>query len=51
MLAVSSWYVLNDNFLTFYQIELGYFNAYGFAAHNTSADAFIHLGDYVRDLA
>ncbi|THH20670.1 hypothetical protein EW146_g707 [Bondarzewia mesenterica] len=24
----------------------GYFNAYGFAAHNTSADVFIHLGDY-----
>lgn len=26
----------------------GYFNAYGVAAHNTSADVFIHLGDYVR---
>ncbi|KAI8968680.1 PhoD-like phosphatase-domain-containing protein [Trametes punicea] len=24
----------------------GYFNAYGVAAHNTSADIFIHLGDY-----
>ncbi|KAI0332126.1 hypothetical protein GY45DRAFT_1247315 [Cubamyces sp. BRFM 1775] len=26
----------------------GYFNAYGVAAHNTSADIFVHLGDYVR---
>lgn len=25
----------------------GWFNAYGFAAHNTTADIFIHLGDYV----
>ncbi|KAH9901602.1 PhoD-like phosphatase-domain-containing protein [Cubamyces lactineus] len=25
----------------------GYFNAYGVAAHNTSADIFVHLGDYV----
>lgn len=25
----------------------GYFNAYGVAAHNTSADVFVHLGDYV----
>ncbi|KAH9050697.1 PhoD-like phosphatase-domain-containing protein [Lactarius hengduanensis] len=24
----------------------GYFNAYGFAAHNTSVDLFVHLGDY-----
>ncbi|KAF8893591.1 PhoD-like phosphatase-domain-containing protein [Infundibulicybe gibba] len=24
----------------------GWFNAYGVAAHNTSADIFIHLGDY-----
>ncbi|KAI9446383.1 PhoD-like phosphatase-domain-containing protein [Lactarius indigo] len=26
-----------------------YFNAYGFAAHNTSADIFIHLGDYIYE--
>ncbi|KAI0372865.1 hypothetical protein BV20DRAFT_990204 [Pilatotrama ljubarskyi] len=25
----------------------GYFNAYGVAAHNTSADIFVHLGDYM----
>ncbi|KAI0664598.1 PhoD-like phosphatase-domain-containing protein [Cubamyces menziesii] len=25
----------------------GYFNAYGVAAHNTSADIFVHLGDYL----
>ncbi|EPQ58357.1 hypothetical protein GLOTRDRAFT_37518, partial [Gloeophyllum trabeum ATCC 11539] len=27
----------------------GYFNAYGYAAHNTSADIFIHLGDYIYE--
>ena len=27
---------------------LGYFNAYGVAAHNTPADIFMHLGDYVN---
>lgn len=27
----------------------GYFNAYGVAAHNTSADVFVHLGDYVSE--
>lgn len=27
----------------------GYFNAYGFAAHNTSVDLFIHLGDYIYE--
>jgi alkaline phosphatase D len=26
---------------------LGYFNAYGVAAANASADIFVHLGDYV----
>ncbi|KAF9480100.1 PhoD-like protein [Pholiota conissans] len=26
-----------------------WFNAYGFAAHNTSADIFIHLGDYIYE--
>lgn len=26
---------------------IGYFNAYGVAAHNTSTDIFVHLGDYV----
>lgn len=25
----------------------GFFNAYAFASHNTSADVFVHLGDYV----
>jgi hypothetical protein len=29
----------------------GYFNAYDFAAHNTSADIFVHLGDYVRNIS
>ena len=27
----------------------GYFNAYGVAAHNTTADIFVHLGDYVSE--
>ncbi|KAI0780724.1 PhoD-like phosphatase-domain-containing protein [Trametes elegans] len=27
--------------------QSGYFNAYGVAAHNTSSDIFVHLGDYV----
>ena len=26
---------------------LGYFNAYGVAAHNVTPDIFVHLGDYV----
>ena len=30
------------------QWQAGWFNAYGVAAHNTSADIFVHLGDYVR---
>ena len=25
----------------------GYFNAYGVGTYNTSADFFVHLGDYV----
>jgi len=29
------------------QYQSGWFNAYGFAAHNTSADIFVHLGDYI----
>ncbi|KAI3610837.1 alkaline phosphatase [Moniliophthora roreri] len=29
------------------QYQAGYFNAYGFAAHNTTADIFVHLGDYL----
>ncbi|KAH9484338.1 Alkaline phosphatase D [Psilocybe cubensis] len=29
--------------------EQGWFNAYGFAAHNTTADIFIHLGDYIYE--
>ncbi|KAI1794562.1 PhoD-like phosphatase-domain-containing protein [Ganoderma leucocontextum] len=28
------------------QYQSGWFNAYGVAAHNTSADLFLHLGDY-----
>ncbi|KAJ8521657.1 hypothetical protein ONZ45_g1680 [Pleurotus djamor] len=31
------------------QFQTGYFNAYGFAAHNTSADLFVHLGDYIYE--
>ncbi|PIL24184.1 hypothetical protein GSI_13937 [Ganoderma sinense ZZ0214-1] len=27
----------------------GWFNAYGVAAHNTSADLFLHLGDYIYE--
>ncbi|KAI0664599.1 PhoD-like phosphatase-domain-containing protein [Cubamyces menziesii] len=27
----------------------GYFNAYGVATHNTSADIFVHLGDYIYE--
>ncbi|KAJ8516452.1 hypothetical protein ONZ45_g6227 [Pleurotus djamor] len=27
----------------------GYFNAYGVAAHNTSAELFVHLGDYIYE--
>ena len=27
--------------------SIGWFNAYSVAAHNTSADIFVHLGDYV----
>ncbi|KAF8879717.1 PhoD-like phosphatase-domain-containing protein [Infundibulicybe gibba] len=27
----------------------GWFNAYGVAAHNTSADIFVHLGDYIYE--
>ncbi|KAJ6496607.1 PhoD-like phosphatase-domain-containing protein [Mycena vitilis] len=28
------------------QFQTGYFNAYAVATHNTSADLFVHLGDY-----
>ncbi|KAF9457170.1 PhoD-like phosphatase-domain-containing protein [Collybia nuda] len=31
------------------QFQAGWFNAYGFAAHNTTADIFIHLGDYIYE--
>ncbi|KAI0797673.1 PhoD-like phosphatase-domain-containing protein [Abortiporus biennis] len=31
------------------QFQAGYFNAYGVAAHNTSADIFVHLGDYIYE--
>ncbi|KAF8868870.1 PhoD-like phosphatase-domain-containing protein [Infundibulicybe gibba] len=29
--------------------QAGWFNAYGVAAHNTTADVFIHLGDYMYE--
>ncbi|KAJ6630716.1 PhoD-like phosphatase-domain-containing protein [Mycena sp. CBHHK59/15] len=31
------------------QFQAGWFNAYGVAAHNTSAEIFIHLGDYIYE--
>ncbi|PPQ87973.1 hypothetical protein CVT25_001052 [Psilocybe cyanescens] len=31
------------------QYQAGWFNAYGFAAHNTTADIFVHLGDYIYE--
>ncbi|KAF9030778.1 PhoD-like phosphatase-domain-containing protein [Panaeolus papilionaceus] len=31
------------------QYQAGWFNAYGYAAHNTSADLFLHLGDYIYE--
>ncbi|KAG6919791.1 hypothetical protein DXG01_000291 [Tephrocybe rancida] len=31
------------------QYQAGWFNAYGVAAHNTSADVFVHLGDYIYE--
>ncbi|KAI0035945.1 PhoD-like phosphatase-domain-containing protein [Vararia minispora EC-137] len=31
------------------QYQAGWFNAYDFAAHNISADVFIHLGDYIYE--
>ncbi|KAI0709470.1 PhoD-like phosphatase-domain-containing protein [Earliella scabrosa] len=31
------------------QYQAGYFNAYGVAAHNTSAEIFVHLGDYIYE--
>ncbi|TFY78407.1 hypothetical protein EWM64_g5606 [Hericium alpestre] len=31
------------------QYQRGYFNAYGVGAHNTSADIFVHLGDYIYE--
>ncbi|KAJ7156048.1 PhoD-like phosphatase-domain-containing protein [Mycena crocata] len=31
------------------QFQTGWFNAYGFAAHNTSAEIFVHLGDYIYE--
>ncbi|KDR81547.1 hypothetical protein GALMADRAFT_239562 [Galerina marginata CBS 339.88] len=31
------------------QYQAGWFNAYGFAAHNTSAEIFVHLGDYIYE--
>lgn len=31
------------------QYQAGWFNAYGFAAHNITADIFVHLGDYIYE--
>ncbi|KAJ3843443.1 PhoD-like phosphatase-domain-containing protein [Lentinula raphanica] len=31
------------------QYQAGWFNAYGYAAHNTSAEIFLHLGDYIYE--
>ncbi|KAJ3574353.1 hypothetical protein NP233_g1821 [Leucocoprinus birnbaumii] len=31
------------------QFQAGWFNAYGFATHNTTADVFVHLGDYIYE--
>jgi len=31
------------------QFQTGWFNAYGVAAHNTSAELFVHLGDYIYE--
>ncbi|KAI0686724.1 PhoD-like phosphatase-domain-containing protein [Cytidiella melzeri] len=31
------------------QFQAGYFNAYGVATHNTSAEFFVHLGDYIYE--
>ncbi|KAJ7109301.1 PhoD-like phosphatase-domain-containing protein, partial [Mycena epipterygia] len=31
------------------QYQTGWFNAYGVAAHNTSAEIFVHLGDYIYE--
>ncbi|CAK5264257.1 unnamed protein product [Mycena citricolor] len=31
------------------QFQAGWFNAYGYAAHNTSAEIFVHLGDYIYE--
>ncbi|XP_006462861.1 hypothetical protein AGABI2DRAFT_72252 [Agaricus bisporus var. bisporus H97] len=46
--------VNNGNPLTFAvfscsNFAAGYFNAYGFAAHNVTPDVFIHLGDYMYE--
>ncbi|KAJ3888700.1 PhoD-like phosphatase-domain-containing protein [Lentinula edodes] len=31
------------------EVNGGWFNAYGYAAHNTSAEIFLHLGDYIYE--
>ncbi|CAA7271763.1 unnamed protein product [Cyclocybe aegerita] len=31
------------------QYQAGWFNAYGYATYNTSADIFVHLGDYIYE--
>ncbi|KAJ4480605.1 PhoD-like phosphatase-domain-containing protein [Lentinula edodes] len=31
------------------QYQAGWFNAYGYAAHNTTAEIFLHLGDYIYE--
>lgn len=50
--AISSWYADFVPRSPFSNLKwaTGWFNAYGFAALNTTADIFIHLGDYVRSL-
>ncbi|KAJ8700229.1 hypothetical protein PTI98_003274 [Pleurotus ostreatus] len=51
MLPISKWSVIDfhldhgSKFTSF----TGFFNAYGVAAHNTTADLFIHLGDYIYE--
>ncbi|KAI9466285.1 PhoD-like phosphatase-domain-containing protein, partial [Lactarius psammicola] len=43
----ATWTETRHKILVFLcRIAQSYFNAYGFAAHNTSADIFVHLGDY-----
>ena len=47
---VKEWFltILSFRKATEYANLSGWFNAYGVAVQNTSADIFVHLGDYVR---